>query len=147
MATDFPTSLDSLSNPTTQTGMNVLSHSVQHANENDAIEAMQEKIGIDGSSDPSSLDYKISQLEAGSALITRMQYNIQITSPAIDGIETVFTIPSGYVVGTLRVYRASPSGGAERLVDIVATNGTTVTVSSPPMVGETLYCDYITPTS
>jgi hypothetical protein len=34
-------------------------HASLHGNVNDAIEAIETKIGIDGSSDPNSIDYKI----------------------------------------------------------------------------------------
>ena len=58
---NYPDSLDNLSNPQ---GTDSLSgHAEQHSNTNDAIEALQVKVGIDNSSDVSSLDYKISTLE------------------------------------------------------------------------------------
>ena len=65
MATNFPASLDSLTNPTSSDSLNSPSHSAQHANSNDAIEALQAKVGADSSAVTSSLDYKIAQLEAG----------------------------------------------------------------------------------
>lgn len=61
MATSFPTALDSLPNPQADTPMNSgtpgLEHDDQHTNANDAIEALQAKVGIDGSAVPSSIDY------------------------------------------------------------------------------------------
>jgi len=62
MATNFPTSLDSLTNPTASDSMETVSHSSQHTNANDAIEALQAKVGINGSSDVDSLDYKVTQI-------------------------------------------------------------------------------------
>lgn len=47
MSTNFPSSLDSLSNPTGTNSQQTISHSSQHANANDAIEALQSKVGID----------------------------------------------------------------------------------------------------
>lgn len=41
MATNFPASVDSLTNPTAGDGLNSPSHSGQHANANDAIEAIE----------------------------------------------------------------------------------------------------------
>lgn len=66
MTTSFPTALDNFSNPT---GSDLLSatavpHADQHANANDAIEALQAKVGIDGSADVNSIDYRVSYLEA-----------------------------------------------------------------------------------
>ena len=64
MATNFPASLDSLTNPSSSDSLNSPSHSAQHANSNDAIEALQAKVGVDSSAVTSSLDYKVAQLEA-----------------------------------------------------------------------------------
>ena len=41
MATNFPTSVDALTNPTTVSTLNSPSHAGQHANANDAIEAIE----------------------------------------------------------------------------------------------------------
>lgn len=63
MATNFPTSLDVLQNPnsTTPTNSSTLGHAAQHINANDAIEALQAKVGINSSSDVNSIDYKLRQ--------------------------------------------------------------------------------------
>ena len=63
MSTNFPASLDTLSNPAATDGLT--GHASQHANANDAIEALQTKVGADGSSDAASLDYKVAELNAG----------------------------------------------------------------------------------
>ena len=44
MATNFPTSVDSLVNPVSNDSLNSPSHSAQHANANDAIEAIENAI-------------------------------------------------------------------------------------------------------
>ena len=62
MATNFPASLDSLTNPTSSDSLNSPSHSAQHANSNDAIEALQAKVGVDGSADTNSLDFKVNNI-------------------------------------------------------------------------------------
>ena len=62
MATNFPASLDSLTNPTSSDSLNSPSHSAQHANANDAIEALQAKVGVDGSADTNSLDFKVNNI-------------------------------------------------------------------------------------
>jgi len=63
MATNFPTSLDSLTNPATSDQLNNPSHAAQHANANDAIEQLQAKVGVTDSAVTTSHDYRISQLE------------------------------------------------------------------------------------
>ena len=69
MATNFPASLDTLTNPTSSDSLSSPSHSAQHANSNDAIEALQAKVGADSSAVTSSLDYKVAQLEAAGSWV------------------------------------------------------------------------------
>ena len=64
MATNFPTSKDVLVNPLSTDSVQVVSHAAQHANANDAIEALETKVGIDGSTDVLSHTYKIANLES-----------------------------------------------------------------------------------
>lgn len=59
-AISFPTSLDSFTNPTATDKTKSPSHATQHSNANDAIEALEAKVGIDGSAVTSSHDYKLS---------------------------------------------------------------------------------------
>lgn len=59
MATNFPVSLDSFTNPLGTDRQSTPSHSAQHSNANDAIEALQSKVGVDNSADGSTLDYKV----------------------------------------------------------------------------------------
>jgi hypothetical protein len=69
MATNFPTNLDNLTNPTANTNMDAvgLEHDVQHGNLNDAVKAIETKVGITNSADTTSLDYLAKPLSgAGS---------------------------------------------------------------------------------
>lgn len=64
MATSFPTALDNFTNPTSA---NLLSnstpkHSLQHSNLNDAVAALEAKVGIDSSANIASLDYLLKSL-------------------------------------------------------------------------------------
>jgi len=59
MSTNYPTSLDTLTNPEATTNKNTLSHAGQHANANDAIEALQAKVGADSSTVGTSIDYLV----------------------------------------------------------------------------------------
>ena len=61
MATNFPTSLDALTNPTGTDTLASPDHAGQHADANDAIEALQAKVGVNSSAVTTSLDYKVSQ--------------------------------------------------------------------------------------
>lgn len=66
MATNFPTSLDSLTNPQGTDSVEAVSHAAQHANANDAIEALEAKVGADNSAVTTSLDYRVRALESAS---------------------------------------------------------------------------------
>ena len=63
MATQFPEELDSFLNPQPTDSVAVVSHAEQHSNANDAIEALEAKVGKDNSTDTESLDYKIRQID------------------------------------------------------------------------------------
>jgi hypothetical protein len=66
MATNFPTSLDSLTNPQGTDSVAAVPHAAQHANANDAIEALEAKVGANNSAVTTSLDYRIRTLESAS---------------------------------------------------------------------------------
>ena len=62
MSTNFSTSLDSFTNPGPTDAQNAspaLDHDVQHSNINDAVLALEEKVGVDLSTSTSTIDYKI----------------------------------------------------------------------------------------
>jgi hypothetical protein len=79
MATNFPSSLDALTNPTGSSALTSPDHATQHADANDAIEALQSKVGVNGSAVATSIDYRTNQLESG---------NFADTSLTIQPIET-----------------------------------------------------------
>ena len=77
MSTNFPTSLDALTNPSGTDSMSSPSHAGQHTDANDAIEALQAKVGADSSAVTTSHDYKISALETDVTNINELQQNEQ----------------------------------------------------------------------
>ena len=60
MSSNFPTSLDTLTNPTATDPQNNPSHAGQHSDANDALEAIEAKVGINSSAVQTSHDYKLS---------------------------------------------------------------------------------------
>lgn len=66
--TNFPGSIDSPTDPTATNRLNNPSHSAQHGFENDAIVALETKVGITNSGDTTSIDYKINHLNASSVI-------------------------------------------------------------------------------
>jgi hypothetical protein len=69
VATNFPTSLDSLTNPTSSNSLASPDHAGQHANANDAIQALQAKVGVNSSAVTSSLDYKVGLIAGRNGII------------------------------------------------------------------------------
>lgn len=91
MSINYPTSLDTFSNPTgtdlVENANDALDHDVQHSNANDAIEALEAKVGITSSGVSSSHDYKLSGVtgtdKAVSKTGTETLTNKTLTSPTI----------------------------------------------------------------
>lgn len=81
MATDFPTTLDNLDNPSATDSLS--GHAALHTDINDALEAIQTKVGVDGSTDPDSLDYKVSEI---STALTTLQ-NTTDSGDVLFGLE------------------------------------------------------------
>ena len=70
MSTLFPTSIDVFTNPTASSNMNdpAVAHHTQHANVNDALEAVETVIGITGSADVNSINYKVAALQGKTSV-------------------------------------------------------------------------------
>lgn len=66
MSTIFPANLDAFNNPTTSSNLNSpgVEHNLQHSDANDAIEAIETKLGVNNSTDVNSVDYKLRQLQS-----------------------------------------------------------------------------------
>lgn len=92
MAITFPTSIDTLSNPTStdllENATAALDHDVQHSNANDAIEALEAKVGADGSAVTTSHDYKLSGVTGSDKAVSKTGSetltNKTLTSPVIN---------------------------------------------------------------
>lgn len=117
MATGFPTTLDSLSNPTSGNTLNSPSHSSQHANANDAIEALQAKVGVDSSGVSTSLDYKM-RINNPIGEITLWGTETAPTGWMIcDGSQISASSPLGLVIGT-RFNNGTESAGNVRVPNL-----------------------------
>jgi hypothetical protein len=93
MSTQFPAALDVLQNPSDATNMDnpAFLHAAQHANANDAIEALQLKIGIDGSTDVNSLDHKVSLTQ------TKILFVGEPVSATSTGVAGTVIVSNGYI--------------------------------------------------
>lgn len=87
MAINYPTSLDTLTNPTATDTLNSPSHSTQHANVNDIVEALEAKVGIDSSAVTTSHDYKLSNVTGSDKAVsltgTETLTNKTLTTPTL----------------------------------------------------------------
>lgn len=90
MAINFPSSLDNFTNPTLSDTLNSVTvpHGTQHANANDAIEALEAKVGINGSAVTTSHDYKLSEVTSTDKAVgktaTQTLTNKTLTAPQIN---------------------------------------------------------------
>lgn len=114
MATNYPTSLDSLTDPLATDPMSAPEHDDQHTNVNDAIEAMQAKMGVDDSDVVTSFDYRINQLEDGYFSQTENSVFIELYDETNDDsvyIKTGTGDPNTVVSGELgSLFLASDTG-------------------------------------
>lgn len=84
---NFPSSLDSYSDPSATSKLNSPSHSQQHIAANDAIEKIEAKVGVNGSAVTTSHDFKLSNVGTGDKAVsltgTETQTNKTLTTPVI----------------------------------------------------------------
>ena len=98
MAISYPSSLDDFTNPASGDKLNSPSHSQQHIDINNAVEALEAKVGADSSAVTTSHDYKIAQLESGKQATLVSGTNIKTinsTSLLGSGDITVGETPGG----------------------------------------------------
>lgn len=121
MTTVFPGSLDALTNPTASDDTSTVDHAAQHANANDAIEALEAKVGVNSSAVTSSLDYKVSNAASVDPGHKHTTAGLSITGTP-DGTKFLkddgswatpptTTVATTSVTGTVKVSTA-PSGDA-----------------------------------
>jgi len=149
MATSFPANLDVLTNPTSTSTLSSPSHSQQHANANDSIEALQTKVGKDGSADPNSLDYKVSSVEdqiaslssssAATTEILGLDGNNDVSATVCDienstVLDTFTKTVYGTVKYTIQITRGSSVYSSELMV---LNDGTNISVAESNIISNT----------
>jgi len=105
MATNFPTTLDTLTNPTATDKVSVVSHADQHIDANDAIEALEAKVGADGSAVTTTHDYKLSNVAGSDKAVSltgaETLTNKTLTTPVISTISNTGTVTLPTTTDTL----------------------------------------------
>jgi hypothetical protein len=146
MATNFPNSLDNLTNPASTDPTDAPSHSQQHANANDAIEALEAKVGINSSANTSSLDYRVRQLEVNPTYTNEMAQDAVATAFAAgdqssvtvnyDDINNAFSLvvneveAAAYTQVVKHTVRAAAPLTKGQAVYVTGANGTNILVSA-----------------
>lgn len=111
MASNFPTSLDALINPTATDQVAVIDHALQHTNANDAIEALQVKVGINGSAVTTTHDYKLSEVTSTDKSVGKSATQT-LTNKTIDAdSNTITNIDNGNIKSGADIARAKLASG------------------------------------
>ncbi len=120
MAITYPTTLDSFSNPIgtdkVNNAVSGLKHSTQHANANDAIEALEAKVGANSSAVTTSHDYKLSEVtgsdKAVSKTATQTLTNKTLTGATIDAdLNTITNIDNADIKSGAAIARNKTASG------------------------------------
>ena len=113
MATNYPSGIDSLTNPSAGDALTSPSHSAQHANANDAIEAIETELGTTPSGSETTVAARLTAIESGARMgtgsigATALADNAVDTAAIQDGAVTPaklattgrFTFPTGAANG------------------------------------------------
>lgn len=114
MSTTYPTTKQSIPNPTStdllENADNTLDHDYQHATINDTIEALQDKVGVDGSAVTTSHDYKLSAVTGSQKALTSGTSSQSVTGLTL--VNPVLTIGSD---ATGDMYYRNSGGDLTRL--------------------------------
>jgi len=123
MSTSYPTSIDTLTNPAGTDPVTSPDHAAQHANANDAIEAIEAKVGVDSSAVTTSHDYKLGEITGSDKALgksaTQTLTNKTLTTPTI-----------GSFANATHNHEAAAGGGqldedALALTDVTTNNSST----------------------
>lgn len=107
MSINFPTALDDFSDPVGSASMED-SHPELHKNVNDAIEALEAKVGVTDSADTNSLDYKIAHASAATDHSTLS--NLDYASTGHTGFEPAKGDEDNYVTDAEKIVIGNTSG-------------------------------------
>ena len=135
MATQFPGDLDSLLNPQPTDSVAAVSHAAQHADANDAIEALQVKVGKDNSADVNSIDYRLRFLENNPVTSEVIQDAIADAFAAGDQSQVTVSYNDESNAITLLVNQAQTAGYTSQVKHYVKnSSGSTINIGTPVYV-------------
>lgn len=157
MTIQFPNNLDDFTNPDGQDLLDnenpVLDHARQHSDINDAVEALEAKIGINDSADVNSIDYRIRN--GGASRKTTEMVSTTLGSGESDTTQQILLGKGGIAVkistshpAWVRVYASTeaqtadaarlittdPTAGTGVLLEVLTSAGALTIVLSPTAV-------------
>jgi hypothetical protein len=140
MTTSFPASLDTLTNPTSGDSLNSPSHSGQHADANDAIEALQAKVGVDSSAVTTSLDYKLRFQSAPVLISPEERWTVSATAATgTVNVDVATTSAWYYTTDASANWTFNLRGDGSTTLDSLLVVGDSVTVAFAVTNGATAY--------
>jgi len=121
MAILFPTSLDTLTNPAASDSQATVSHSSQHSNANDILEALEAKVGIDSSAVTTSHDYKLSNITwSDKAISTLQQAYDNLNTIAVSAWNPIAVTAASQTTESIASFTSTSSDtGTRSLISIV----------------------------
>jgi hypothetical protein len=132
VSSNFPTSKDNLTNPASTDAL--VGHAEQHANANDAIEALENVVGVTNSTDSDSLTYKVNQMSTAISTLSNTSTAIETlmglegnNDLTIAGIQNKTTIDSysasDYRTATYALQITKTSTGESYFSNLTALRG------------------------
>lgn len=137
MAINYPSSLDSFPNPTSTDLLDnsspTLDHWTQHSNVNDAIAALEAKVGANSSAVTTSHDYKLSEVTSTDKAVgktaTQTLTNKTLTSPVINvGSDAIGDM---YYRNSLGAFTRLPAGTSNTILNIDSITGLPTWTTNP----------------
>ena len=144
MSSVFPSGIDSFVNPQAGQPQSNPPHHQQHADANDAIHAVETKLGADASADPASVDYRLRLLETVAGSLAQVCGDVP--AGPVDGTNAVFILsfaPSPPLSLMLFVNGVLMKGGGNDFTLL----GSRVTLALAPPAGTPLVAFYLTSSS
>jgi hypothetical protein len=124
MATVYPGALDTFTNPTENDNLDTtgVKHHEQHADINDAVEALEAKVGINSSGVTTSLDYRVTRLET---YVYEFALSDEVTAITTGTAKLTWRAPHAMTITALRASLSTESSSGIPTVDI-NESGTTI---------------------
>lgn len=139
MAVLYPGSLDNFINPTAVDTLKSPSHAGQHTDINNAVEALQAKVGVNNSGVSSSHDFKINALENRFPIVLA-----DLGADSVDGskIANLSIDSEHYVLGSIDEVHLSSAAKDTQYYSEFASSNQSLTTSAKTVVTQSIFNSY-----